>query len=92
MRQPPTDEEAATMQQRAEEWFEKSIRTQLDMSRPHDFLVIDVETGDFEVAEREQEAAERLRGRRPDARIWCRKVGSPYARRVRNHRGGRRIA
>lgn len=78
------------MRQRAEELFETSIRAQLDLSRPNDFVMIDVDSGDFEVHEREIEAADRLRARRPDGRFWCRKVGSPYVRRFRSPRRTRR--
>ena len=86
MRQRPTKEEAATMRERAETLFDEAIRPQLDLSRPHDYVMIDVESGDFEVDESEIEAATRLRARRPNGLIWCRKVGSPYAHRFRTPR------
>jgi hypothetical protein len=52
----------------------------------HDFVLIDVNSGDFEIDRDELAASQRLRERRPTARIWMRKVGSPHARRF----GGRR--
>jgi hypothetical protein len=50
--------------------------------RPEDlgkFVVIDIETGDYEVDADELAASDRLRARRPDAQVWLRCVGSDYA-------------
>jgi hypothetical protein len=49
--------------------------------------VIEVESGDFEVAKDEIIADERLRSRHPDALFWFRRVGSPYLHRFGHHRG-----
>jgi hypothetical protein len=52
--------------------------------RPEDrgkYVMIDIETGTYEIDASEMEATQRLRARVPDAQIWFRRVGSRYARR-----------
>ena len=66
---------------RGEAIFARAIRLHVKGRNPRDFVVIDIETGDYEVDESEMTACERLRDRLPDAQIWLRRVGSPYARR-----------
>jgi hypothetical protein len=53
--------------------------------RPEDrgkYVMIDIETGAYEIDASEMEATKRLRARVPDAQIWFRRVGSRYARRL----------
>ena len=66
--------------------FEKDVRPHLEGRDPMDFVVIDIETGAYEVDAKELAACDRLRERIPDAQIYARRVGSPFAR----HLGGRR--
>ncbi|MGH7226008.1 MAG: hypothetical protein ACRELF_22550 [Gemmataceae bacterium] len=61
---------------RGEEIFERDIRPRLKKARKRDFVLIDIETGDFEVDASELAASDRLRARRPDAQVWMRRVGS----------------
>jgi hypothetical protein len=70
---------------RGEEIFERDIRPQLKKARKTDFVLIDIETGDFEVDESEMVAADRLRARRPNAQVWMRRVGSRFACRFGIH-------
>jgi hypothetical protein len=70
---------------RGEEIFEKEIRATLKGKNPMDFVLIDIETGAFEVDADEDAASDRLFARVPDAQIWMRRVGSRTARRF----GGR---
>ncbi len=68
--------------------FEREIRAKLDPdAAPHAFVAIDIETGDYEVDERDVKAMDRLEERNPDAegRIFLRRVGSKSA----YHFGGR---
>lgn len=65
--------------------FEERICPQLDPGLPADrFVAIDIETGDYEVDEREVAATRRLTQRHPDAkgRICLRRIGSPAAYRL----------
>ena len=70
---------------RGEEIFERDIRPRLGGADDEQFVLIDIETGDYEIDADEQAAFQRLQARRPDAQVWMRRVGSPYARRF----GGR---
>ncbi len=45
------------------------------------FVVIDIETGAYEIDADEVAASDRLLARYPNAQIWLRQVGSRYARR-----------
>ena len=71
---------------RGEEIFERDIRPQLKKARRSHFVVIDIETGAFEVDESELAASNRLLARQPNAQIWLRRVGSRFARRFGFHR------
>lgn len=70
---------------RGDEIFERSIRPHLKGANPKHFIVIDIESGEYEVDEDEQVASERLEAKVPNAQIWLRRVGSRFAR----HFGGR---
>jgi hypothetical protein len=67
--------------------FDNDIRPHLKGHNDDDFVAIDIESGAYEIDASEIAACDRLRARVPDAQIWLRKVGSPYAR----HFGGRGI-
>lgn len=71
---------------RGEEIFERDIRAQLKGIPARHFVLIDIETGDFEVDESELAAADRLRARRPNGQVWMRRVGSRFACRFGTHR------
>ena len=75
------------IKKRGEAIFEKKIRHKLEGRNPRHFLAIDIESGAFEIDESELAACERLRERVPDAQIWLRRVGSPFARRFGGHTG-----
>jgi hypothetical protein len=66
--------------------FEKDVMPHLKGRDLLDFVVIDIETGAYEVDAKELAACDRLRERVPDAQIYGRRVGSPFSR----HFGGRR--
>lgn len=66
---------------RGEEIFERDIRHHLVGYDDQDFVLIDIETGDYEVDADELTASDRLRKRHPDAQVWLRRVGFPCARR-----------
>src|SRR5712692_3625955 len=65
---------------RGEAIFERDIRPKLKGANPRDFVLIDIETGAYEVDADEMAASDRLDARVPDAQVWMRRVGSPYAR------------
>ena len=59
--------------------FERDIVQNLGDANPYHFVLIDIETGDYEVDADEMAASDRLLARHPDAQVWMRRVGSPYA-------------
>jgi hypothetical protein len=70
---------------RGEAIFEKDVRPHLKGRDPMDFVLIDIETHDYEVDADHLAAHGRLRERNPDAQIYARRVGSRYV----HHFGGR---
>jgi len=71
-----SDEEFAT---RGEEIFVRDIEQHVQAENPRDFVLIDIESGDYEVDADQDAASDRLLARHPDAQVWMRRVGSPYA-------------
>jgi len=66
---------------RGEEIYEKEISPRLEGEEPSKFVLIDIETGDYEVDADELAASDRLLARHPNAQVWFRRVGSRHARR-----------
>ncbi len=73
------------MRKRGEEIFEKSIKRQVKDRDPQVYVLIDIETHEFEIDADHMTALQRLRERNPDAQIWARRVGSRHI----HHFGGR---
>jgi hypothetical protein len=66
---------------RGDEIYERDIRPQLKAADEGKFVVIDIETGDYEIDADELQASDRLLSRHPNAQVWLRQAGSRYARR-----------
>ena len=66
---------------RGDEIYERKVLPRLTPEDEGKFVLIDIETGDYEVDRDEIAASDRLFARRPEAQIWFRQVGSRYARR-----------
>jgi len=66
---------------RGEEIFERAIRPHLAAGNEEDFVLIDIETGAYEIDADELAASDRLLARHPDAQVWMRRVGSRHAHR-----------
>ena len=72
--------------ERGDKIYEEKIRPQL---RPEDkgkLVAIDIETGEYELADDELTAGDKLRARLPQSQIWIVRVGYRYVQRF----GGRR--
>lgn len=65
---------------RGDEIFERDIAPHLGEEDPTEFIVIDIESGAYEIDNDELAASDRLLARKPDAQVWLRRVGSRYAR------------
>jgi hypothetical protein len=61
--------------------YERDIRPLVEPHNNGKFVVIDIETGAYEMDADELTASDRLLARVPNAQIWLRRVGSRYARR-----------
>ncbi len=83
-RQPRYDKEETA--RRAEEIFERDIRPHVAGKDERWFVAIDIETGDYEVAPNELTATDAVLARHPNARLWLRRVGSPYVYHFGYHR------
>ncbi len=58
-----------------EEIYERDIRRRVEPGRVGAFVAIDVDSRDYSVAGSEVAAAEELRERRPEARVWLVRAG-----------------
>ena len=67
-----TNEEHARL---GTEMYEQRIRPQIEAGNRGKIVAIDVDTGEFEVADQTLTAAERLLARCPDAQIWFVRIG-----------------
>ena len=65
---------------RGDEIFETSIKSVIPPGHDDDYVLIDIETGAFEYDRDERAAADRLEARLPNAQVWMRRIGSPFAR------------
>ena len=62
----------------------EQLRTQLESGNFGRIVALDIDTGDYEVAENMLTASQRLLVRRPDAQIWCVRIGYPAVHRIRS--------
>ena len=65
---------------RGDEIYETCIGPNVTDEDLGHYVVIDVESGDYEIDRNELAASDRLRARHPNAQSWLRRVGSRYAR------------
>ncbi len=66
---------------RGDTLYEAYIRPLVKEGNEGKFVVIDIETGAYEVDVDELAASDRLLARVPDAQVWVKRIGSRYARR-----------
>lgn len=66
---------------RGAEIYEQQVRAQVESGNQGRIVAMDVDSGDFEVAEESLAAASRLLSRRPDAQVWCVRIGYPAVHR-----------
>jgi hypothetical protein len=64
---------------RGDEIYERVVSPSVSPEDKGKFVVIDIETGDFEVDRDEMAASDRLLDRNPGAQLWLRRVGFSYA-------------
>ncbi len=69
---------------RGDEIYEDIVRRRVEASDEGKFVVIDIDSGDYEVDTDELAASDRLLARRPAAQMWLTRVGRRYAHRFGN--------
>jgi hypothetical protein len=67
---------------RGTEIYEQQIRPQVAAGNKGRFVALDIDTGDFELADNDMDAANRLIARKPDAQIWCVRIGFKAVRQL----------
>ncbi len=72
--------------QRGQALYDQKIRAQVEQDYRGKFLILDVNTGDYEIDAEDLVASERLLARRADAVLFGVRVGFPTAYRL----GGKR--
>ncbi len=60
---------------RGDDIYERKIRSQVEATNRGKVVAIDIESGAYVVAENALAASERLLAERPDAEIWCVRIG-----------------
>jgi hypothetical protein len=64
---------------RGEEIYERDIRSKVESEHRGKFLVIDIESGDYEIDRNAFEATHRVIARHPDGERYLLRIGSPAA-------------
>jgi hypothetical protein len=67
---------------RGDEIYEREIRPRLKAGDDGKFVLIDLDTGAYEIDTDELRASDRLLARHPNAQVWLTRAGSRYARRL----------
>lgn len=74
----PPDEVA----RRGEALYERKIRASVEAGHDDEFVIIDIETGDYEVDADDLAATDRMLARRPNAILYGLRVGHATAHRL----------
>lgn len=82
---PYPDHTPQEVETRGETIYEQRIRAEVEPEHKGEFLVIDIETGEYEVDQSDLAATKRALVRRPDAVLYGLRIGYPTAYRL----GGR---
>ena len=64
------------------ELYERGLRGEVEPKHSGRFLVLDVQSGDYEIADEDLDASERLLERRPDAILYGLRIGERAAYRI----------
>lgn len=71
--------------QRGDALYEREIRHQVDPAYRGKVVAIDIDGGNYVIADNALAASERLLAQYPDAEIWCVRVGSRVLHRIGRH-------
>lgn len=73
---------SAEIVQRGHTLYEQQIRTQVETQHAGAFLILDVETGDYEIDAEDVRALQRAKAKHPDGAFYIVRIGSPTAYRL----------
>ena len=68
--------------QRGQELYDREIRAKVEPQNTGKFLVLDVETGDYEIDENDMSAVRRFKDKRPGALFYIIRIGHSAAYRL----------
>jgi hypothetical protein len=68
---------------RGDEIYERVIKPLTKQEHRGKFVAIDIESGDWEMADEEMAASDRLIERKPDAQVWIVRIGFRHMRQIR---------
>lgn len=81
----PTRYSAEETARRGDALYEGEIRRQVEPGHRGKVVAIDVDRGEYVIADNALTASERLLAEHPDAEIWCVRVGSRALHRIGGH-------
>jgi hypothetical protein len=84
---PRAEYTADDVARRGRQLYERRIRAKVEDEHAGKFLVVDVTTGEYEVAEDDLQASDRALARNPDAVLYGLRIGEPAAYRIGAGRG-----
>ena len=73
---------SAEIVQRGQALYEQRLRAQVEARHQGKFLVLDIETGDYEIDADDVSAVQRAKTKYPDAAFYIVRIGSPTACRL----------
>ena len=85
---PYADYSPQEVQLRGEAIYQDVLREKVEAGNKGKFLVVDIETGEFEIDEDDLQATKRALAKRPEAVLYGLRIGHPTAYRLGGHAAG----
>jgi hypothetical protein len=70
---------------RGRELYDKKLRAQVEPAHTGEFLVLDIVSGEYEIADEDLTASDPLLARKPQAVLYGLRMGSPVTYRLGGH-------
>lgn len=84
---PYADYSPEEVEARGEAIYQQELREKVEAGNKGKFLVLDVETGEYQIDEDDLEATKRALAKRPEAVLYGLRIGYPTAYRLGGHAG-----
>ncbi len=88
MKAPRTRQEKDEYERRGDDIYDRVVAPRLKEEDLGKFVLMDIDSEDYEIDRDELAASDRLLARNPGARVWFTRAGSRYARRFGGPRRG----